>query len=91
MPTLDHYHQDLSTGANRAITSNFILKGNLSCDVKSHFRNIFSLSLLKTAIKDFNINEAMTRQIIFDKSEHLEPLTALYVKEKSLNKVTEFA
>jgi hypothetical protein len=32
--------------------------------------NIFSLSLLKTAIKDFNLNEAMTKQIIFDKSEH---------------------
>ena len=32
--------------------------------------NIFRLSLLKTAIKDFIINEAMTRQIIFDKSEY---------------------
>jgi hypothetical protein len=33
------------------------------------FENIFRLSPLKTAIKDFIINEAMTRQIIFDKSE----------------------
>ena len=36
-------------------------------------------------------NEAMTRQIFFDKSEYQEQLTAWYVKEKFLNTVTEFA
>jgi hypothetical protein len=49
---------------------NFLLTGNLSCDVSSHFRNIIRLSLLKTAINDFIINEAMTRQVIFHNSEY---------------------
>jgi hypothetical protein len=52
--------------------------------LKVILENIFSLSLQKTAIKDFNINEAMTKQIILTKVNNRN-----HSRLGMLNKVSE--